>query len=99
KAIQDLKSMGLKTVLLTGDSKAVAENIGGKLGVDEIAAELLPEDKLAFVRRLTATRHNVVMVGDGVNDAPALMKATVGIAMGAGRSEERRVGKECRAWG
>src|SRR6266550_4166700 len=89
KAIQDLKSMGLKTVLLTGDSKAVAENIGGKLGVDEIAAELLPEDKLAFVRRLTATRHNVVMVGDGVNDAPALMKATVGIAMGAGTDVAR----------
>jgi P-type E1-E2 ATPase len=52
--------------------------------VDEIAAELLPEDKFAFVSWLTAARHNVVMVGDGVNDAPALMKATVGVAMGAG---------------
>jgi len=89
KAIQDLKSMGLKTVLLTGDSKAVADDIGGKLGVDEIAAELLPEDKLAFVSRLTAARHNVVMVGDGVNDAPALMKATVGVAMGAGTDVAR----------
>src|ERR1700693_4159845 len=89
KAIQDLKSMGLKTVLLTGDSKAVAEDIGGKLGVDEIAAELLPEDKLAFISRLTAARHNVVMVGDGVNDAPALMKATVGVAMGAGTDVAR----------
>jgi heavy metal translocating P-type ATPase len=89
KAIQDLKSMGLKTVLLTGDSKAVAEDIGGKLGVDEIAAELLPEDKLEFVSRLTAARHNVVMVGDGVNDAPALMKATVGVAMGAGTDVAR----------
>jgi heavy metal translocating P-type ATPase len=89
KAIQDLKSMGLKTVLLTGDSRAVAEDIGGKLGVDEIAAELLPEDKLAFVSRLTAARHNVVMVGDGVNDAPALMKATVGVAMGAGTDVAR----------
>jgi Cd2+/Zn2+-exporting ATPase/Cu+-exporting ATPase len=89
KAIQDLKSMGLKTVLLTGDSKVVAEDIGGKLGVDEIAAELLPEDKLAFVSRLTAARHNVVMVGDGVNDAPALMKATVGVAMGAGTDVAR----------
>ena len=84
KAIQDLKSMGLKTVLLTGDSKAVANDIGGKLGVDEIAAELLPEEKLEFVSKLTKARHNVVMVGDGVNDAPALMKATVGVAMGAG---------------
>jgi P-type E1-E2 ATPase len=89
KAIQDLKSMGLKTVLLTGDSKATAEDIGGKLGVDEISAELLPEDKLAFVSRLTAVRHNVVMVGDGVNDAPALMKATVGVAMGAGTDVAR----------
>ena len=89
KAIQDLKSMGLKTFLLTGDSKVVAEDIGGKLGVDEIAAELLPEDKLAFVSQLTAARHNVVMVGDGVNDAPALMKATVGVAMGAGTDVAR----------
>src|ERR1700674_1941940 len=89
KAIQDLKSMGLKTVLLTGDSKVVAEDIGENLGVDEIVAELLPEDKLAFISRLTAARHNVVMVGDGVNDAPALMKATVGVAMGAGTDVAR----------
>jgi heavy metal translocating P-type ATPase len=89
RAIKDLKSMVFKTVLLTGDSKAVADDIGGKLGVDEIAAELLPEDKLAFVGRLTAARHNVVMVGDGVNDAPALMKATVGVAMGAGTDVAR----------
>lgn len=89
KAIQDLKSIGLKTVLLTGDSKTVAEDIGRKLGVDEIAAELLPEDKLEFVGRLTKERHNVVMVGDGINDAPALMKATVGVAMGAGTDVAR----------
>jgi heavy metal translocating P-type ATPase len=89
KAIADLKSMGLKTVLLTGDSKAVANDIGGKLGVDEIAAELLPEEKLEFVSKLTKTRHNVVMVGDGVNDAPALMEATVGVAMGAGTDVAR----------
>ncbi len=56
KAIQDLKSMGLKTVLLTGDSRVVGEDIGGKLGVDEIAAELLPEDKPGFVSRLTAAK-------------------------------------------
>ncbi len=89
KAIQDLKAKGLKTVLLTGDAKAVAEDIGGKLGVDEIAAELLPEDKLEFVSRLTKARRSVVMVGDGVNDAPALMKATVGVAMGAGTDVAR----------
>jgi heavy metal translocating P-type ATPase len=89
KAIADLKSMGLKTVLLTGDSKAVADDIGGKLGVDEIAAELMPEEKLEFVSKLIKSRHNVVMVGDGVNDAPALMKATVGVAMGAGTDVAR----------
>jgi heavy metal translocating P-type ATPase len=89
KAIQDLKSMGFKTVLLTGDARSVAEDIGRKLGVDEIAAELLPEDKLEFVSRLTRERRNVVMVGDGVNDAPALMKATVGVAMGAGTDVAR----------
>jgi heavy metal translocating P-type ATPase len=89
KAIQDLKSMGFKTVLLTGDSRSVAEDIGRKLAVDEIAAELLPEDKLEYVGRLTGDGHNVVMVGDGVNDAPALMKATVGVAMGAGTDVAR----------
>jgi heavy metal translocating P-type ATPase len=89
KAIRDLRLMGFKTVLLTGDSRGVAENIGRKLGVDEIAAELLPEDKLEFVDRLTHEGHNVVMVGDGVNDAPALMKATVGVAMGAGTDVAR----------
>ena len=89
KAIKDLKSMGMKTVLLTGDAKAVAEDTGRKLGVDEIAADLLPEDKLEFVSRLTKARQNVIMVGDGVNDAPALMQATVGIAMGAGTDVAR----------
>lgn len=67
----------------------MADDIGRKLGVDEIASELLPEDKLEFVSRLTKARHNVVMVGDGANDAPALMKATVGIAMGAGTDVAR----------
>jgi heavy metal translocating P-type ATPase len=89
KAIQDLKSMGLRTVLLTGDAKAVAEGIGRQLGVDEIAYELLPEDKLEYVGRLTKTGHKVAMVGDGVNDAPALMKATVGVAMGTGTDVAR----------
>lgn len=88
-AIRDLKSMGLRTVLLTGDVKAVAENVGRKLGVDEILSELLPEDKLTFVKRLTDERRQVVMVGDGVNDAPALVEASVGIAMGSGTDVAR----------
>jgi P-type Cu+ transporter len=89
KAIQTLKSMGLLTVLLTGDAKAVAEEVGKQLGVDEIASELLPEEKLQFVNRLTGAQHKVAMVGDGINDAPALMKATVGVAMGTGTDVAR----------
>jgi P-type Cu+ transporter len=89
KAIQSLKSMGLRTVLLTGDAKTVAEEVGKQLGVDEIASELLPEEKLQFVNRLTGTQHKVAMVGDGINDAPALMKATVGVAMGSGTDVAR----------
>jgi heavy metal translocating P-type ATPase len=84
EAIASLKAMGLRTVLLTGDAKAVAEDVGKKLGVDEVAAELLPEQKLEYVKRLAAASHTVAMVGDGVNDAPALAEATVGVAMGSG---------------
>jgi P-type E1-E2 ATPase len=81
--------MGLRTVLLMGDAKAVAEDVGRRLGVDEIASELLPEQKLQFVSRLTDAQHKVAMVGDGINDAPALMNATVGVAMGTGTDVAR----------
>jgi len=81
--------VGMKTLLLTCDAKSVAEDIGRKLGVGEIAAELLPEDKMKYVSRLTQARQSVIMVGDGVNEAPALMQATVGIAMGAGTDVAR----------
>jgi len=84
EAIGSLKSMGLRTVLLTGDAQAVAEDVGKKLGVHEVASELLPEEKLQYVKRLAAASHTVAMVGDGVNDAPALAQATVGVAMGSG---------------
>jgi heavy metal translocating P-type ATPase len=84
EAVRSLKSMQLRTVLLTGDSKAVAENVGAELGVDEIASELLPEQKLEYVVRLTKSSHIVAMVGDGINDAPALAQAHVGVAMGSG---------------
>jgi heavy metal translocating P-type ATPase len=84
EAIRSLKAMGLRTVLLTGDAQRVADDVGEKLGVDEVAAELLPEEKLQRVMRFTGMSHVVAMVGDGVNDAPALAKATVGIAMGSG---------------
>jgi Cd2+/Zn2+-exporting ATPase/Cu+-exporting ATPase len=84
EAIRSLKAMGLRTILLTGDAQRVADDVGKRLGVDEVAAELLPEEKLKYVMRLTGMCHVVAMVGDGVNDAPALAKATVGIAMGSG---------------
>jgi heavy metal translocating P-type ATPase len=88
-AIQSLKSMGLKTILLTGDSKLVAQAVGKGLGVDEISAELLPEQKLQRVQELLTQGKKVVMVGDGVNDAPALARATVGVAMGSGTDVAR----------
>jgi P-type Cu+ transporter len=88
-AIQALKSLGMRTVLLTGDAKTVAEEVGRKLDVDEIVYELLPEDKLSYVKRMTEKGRKVVMVGDGVNDAPALMQATVGVAMGSGTDVAR----------
>jgi P-type E1-E2 ATPase len=88
-AIRDLKSMGLRTILLTGDSRTVANAVGEGLGVDEIAAELLPEQKLQRVEELLAQGKKVVMVGDGVNDAPALAQATVGVAMGSGTDVAR----------
>jgi heavy metal translocating P-type ATPase len=88
-AIQNVKSMGLKTILLTGDSRRVADGVGKHLGVDEILAELLPDQKLRHVEELLALGKKVVMVGDGVNDAPALAQATVGVAMGSGTDVAR----------
>jgi Cd2+/Zn2+-exporting ATPase len=83
-AIQGLKACGVRrTVMLTGDNLATARAIAERLGLDDFRAELLPEDKVSFVRELAARHKSAAMVGDGVNDAPALAAATVGIAMGA----------------
>src|SRR6185295_8621422 len=76
-----------KVVMLTGDSYATAHAIGAQLGVDEVRAELLPEDKVAAVQQLRRRFGPVAMVGDGVNDAPALATADVGIAMGVAGSD------------
>lgn len=78
-----LRSLGARITMLTGDKRVVAEHIGQQAGVDETIAECLPEDKVEYVRREREQRKPVVMVGDGVNDAPALAIADVGIAMGA----------------
>jgi cation transport ATPase len=83
-AVAQLRAMGLRTLLLTGDHTAIAEAIGKQLGVDEVGAGLLPDQKLERVKSLMEAGRRVVMVGDGVNDAPALTQAHVGVAMGAG---------------
>jgi P-type Cu+ transporter len=88
-AISALKSLGLKTVLLTGDVRNVAESAAKVLGVDELGAEMLPSQKVDRVRELIQEGHTVVMVGDGINDAPALMQASVGVAMGSGTDVAR----------
>lgn len=84
RVVRDLQRMGLRLVLLTGDSAAVANDVAHKLGIGEVGAELLPEQKLARIVALEREGRAVAMVGDGVNDAPALARATVGIAMGSG---------------
>ena len=84
EAIRQLHADGIRVVMLTGDGRATAEAVGRALGIDEIVAEVLPADKAAEVKRLQAAGRFVAMAGDGVNDAPALAQAQVGIAMGTG---------------
>lgn len=83
EAIKDLHSLGVKVAMLTGDNEATAKAIGTLAGIDDVQAELLPEDKLKVVEQLIGKFASVGMVGDGVNDAPALARASVGFAMGA----------------
>ncbi len=83
-AITAMHAVGIeKVVMLTGDNQRTAKAIAGELGIDEIYADLKPEDKAAKVRELSERYGHVLMIGDGVNDAPALAEATVGVAMGA----------------
>ena len=84
RALQALKAAGIRIVMLTGDGKTTAQAVGRELGIDEVVAEVFPEDKAAVVQRLKSEGRVVAMAGDGVNDAPALAAADVGIAMGTG---------------
>jgi Cu2+-exporting ATPase len=84
EAMKRLHAMGLKVAMITGDAQEVADSVARRLGIDEVAAQVLPEDKAAAVKRFQAGGRKVAMVGDGVNDAPALATADIGIAIGAG---------------
>jgi Cu+-exporting ATPase len=83
-ALQGLRDEGLRIVMLTGDNRTTAEVVARKVGIDEVHAEILPDQKREVIRRLQAEGRIVAMAGDGINDAPALAQADIGIAMGTG---------------
>jgi heavy metal translocating P-type ATPase len=89
EAIGAIQAMGIKTILLTGDARAVADVIAREVGISEVAADLLPDDKQRRVKELVRAGNTVAMVGDGINDAPALIEAQVGVAMGSGTDVAR----------
>jgi Cu2+-exporting ATPase len=84
EAVAELQRLGMRVAMITGDSSAVAESVARRIGIDDVAAEVLPADKASAIERFRAGGKRVAMVGDGVNDAPALATADVGIAIGAG---------------
>ena len=84
KVVSNLKSMGIAVAMITGDHKKTAEAIGKRAGIDEIMAEVMPDKKAEVVKKYMGEGHKVAMVGDGINDAPALVQADLGISIGSG---------------
>lgn len=91
EVVRELKNLGLKVVMLTGDSSRVAKRVANELGVDDYMAQVLPEDKAAYIEKEQAAGRKCIMTGDGVNDSPALSKADVGIAINSGAAIAREV--------
>ncbi|MBL7659770.1 HAD-IC family P-type ATPase, partial [Escherichia coli] len=83
-AVAALRSRGLRTILLTGDNRAAADAVAAQVGIDSAVADMLPEGKVDVIQRLREEGHTVAMVGDGINDGPALVGADLGLAIGRG---------------